>query len=177
MIDNAGLFTAEGLAGLVFLVVIAATLLGAFITIYAKRLIHSVSGLAISFIGVAGIYYYLYSPFVAFMEMLIYVGAVCVTIAFAIMLAEPTSRERTEARGPVTAVMGILVGSVIFWGLASLASNTPWMAAGKRITNGSIGAVGNSLLTTYSMVFELVSVVLIVAIIGSLVLARPGRGR
>src|SRR5210317_1940231 len=83
------LFSAEGLSSLIFIVIIMTTVLGAVIATNSVRLIRAVTGLAICFIGLAGLYYYLHSPFVALMEMLIYVGAVCVTIVFAVMLADP----------------------------------------------------------------------------------------
>ena len=83
------LFSAEGLSSLVFIFIVLTTVLGAVIATNSVRLIRAVTGLAICFIGVAGLYYYLNSPFVALMEMLIYVGAVCVTIVFAVMLADP----------------------------------------------------------------------------------------
>jgi len=47
-----------------------------------------VTGLALCCIGLAGLYYFLNSPFLALMEILIYVGAVCVTIVFGVMLSE-----------------------------------------------------------------------------------------
>ena len=81
------LFTAEGLAGLVFLLFVATTVCGGVIATNSVRLTRAVTGLAMCLIGVAGLFYFLNSPFLAAMEMLIYVGAVCVTIVFAIMLA------------------------------------------------------------------------------------------
>ena len=69
---------------------------GALIAVLSTRLIRSVCGLAICCIGLAGLYYFLHSPFLALMEILIYVGAVCVTIVFAVMLAEPDEAVRDE---------------------------------------------------------------------------------
>ena len=51
----------------------------------------------------------------------------------------------------------------------------PWVAPAARVNDGSIKAIGVSLLTTYSMAFELISLVLLVAIVGALVIARTGR--
>lgn len=176
MISNSSLLTAEGISAAIFLVIVATIIGGGLIAILAGRLIRSVCGLAICFIGVAGLYYYLQSPFVALMEMLIYVGAVCVVIAFAIMLADPTATGGGKS-GPLTALLGVVVALPIFWGLMSLTSKTEWHAPAKRLSDGSMEAIGRHLLTTYSMVFELISVVLLVAILGSLVVARAGRGK
>lgn len=166
---------APGLRELVFLFIIAITISGAVIATNAERLIRSVAGLAICFIGVAGLYYFLNSPFVAVMEMLIYVGAVCVTIVFAVMLADPESAKQGLKQNALAGGASFALGLLLFWGLAGLARKTTWMTAAVKSNDGSVAAVGNSLLTTYSMVFELISVVLLVAIIGSLVLARTGR--
>jgi NADH-quinone oxidoreductase subunit J len=166
---------APGLRELVFLFIIAVTIAGAVIATNAERLIRSVTGLAICFIGVAGLYYYLNSPFVAVMEMLIYVGAVCVTIVFAVMLADPESVKQGFKQNALAGAGSFALGLLLFWGLAGLGRKTHWMTAAIKNNDGSVTEVGNSLLTSFSMVFEVISVVLLVAIIGSLVLARTGR--
>jgi len=169
------LFSTDGLVGLIFLVLLGATGVGAVIAVSAARLIRAVVGLLLAFIGVAGIYYFLNSPFVALMQLLIYVGAIGVVIAFAVMLAEPRPEDEINPGSPFTGVLGFLTCGTIFAGLAALALKTEWQAAAGKTNNGSMEAIGNSLLTNYSMVFELISIVLLVAIIGSLVLARAGR--
>ena len=171
------LFSAEGLSSLVFIVIVITTILGAVIATHSVRLIRAVTGLAICFIGVAGLYYYLHSPFVALMEMLIYVGAVCVTIVFAIMLADPNPDVELGRGSIFTGPLSFALGIMLFWGLATLGSKTPWRMATSRMNDGSLEEVGKALLTNYSMVFELISVVLLLAIIGALVLARQGRSR
>ena len=171
------LFSAEGLSSLVFIFIVMTTVLGAVIATHSVRLIRAVTGLAICFIGVAGLYYYLQSPFVALMEMLIYVGAVCVTIVFAVMLADPKP-ESDAAKGSVfTGPLSFALGVMLFWGLSALAGKTAWIMPAGRTNEGSLEEVGRSLLTNYSMAFELISLVLLVSIIGALVLARGGRTR
>ena len=171
------LFSAEGLSSLIFIFIVMTTVLGAVIATHSERLIRAVTGLAITCIGVAGLYYYLRSPFVALMEMLIYVGAVCVTIVFAVMLADPKPDESAEKGNVFTGPLSFVLGISIFWGLAALAGKTAWVLPVARKNDGSLEEVGKSLLTNYSMVFELISIVLLVAIIGALVLARQGRTR
>lgn len=166
--------TADGLTEFVFIVFVAMTILGALIATNAKRLTRAVSGLALCLIGVAGLYYFLHSPFVALMEMLIYVGAVCVTIVFAIMMAEPFP-DRQLNKNALSGALSFTVAVLVFLGVAMLGVKTAWKAAESRLNDGSMLQVGKSLLTSNSMVFELISIVLLVAIIGSLVLARAGR--
>jgi NADH:ubiquinone oxidoreductase subunit 6 (subunit J) len=173
---NPGIFTADGLVGLIFLIMIAVTLTGAYIAATSERLVRAVAGLVICFTGVAGIYYFLNSPFMAMMQILIYVGAVCITISFAIMLAAP---EQTKKSGPanlLTGPIGFIVAALIFGGMATLALRTEWLPQAKTAT-GTVREIGIHLLTTYSMVFELISIILLIAIIGAVVIARGGRGR
>lgn len=171
------LFTVEGLSGLLFLCFVGITLAGALIATTALRLIRSVAGLALCFLGVAGLYYYLNSPFVALMQILIYVGAVCVTIIFAVMLAESSELKQVTCRNRQVGPLSYLVSGILVWGLAGLALKTQWHSAPTLMTRGRVEDLGQSLLTTYSMSFELISVVLLVAVVGSLVLARTGRDK
>ena len=68
-----------------------------------------------------------------------------------------------------------MVSAAIFWGLWKLGVHQDLTAPATRVTDGSINAIGKSLLTTYSMAFELISLALLVAIIGALAIARTGR--
>jgi len=162
----------EGVIGIIFLVMAATTVGGALIAVNAKRLVRAVCGLCICFIGVAGLFYFLNSPFVALMEILIYIGAVGVSIAFAVMLAEPRGDEKPGKQSGLHPVFGVAAGGMIAWGLAAISVKAEWPVAAAKLNDGSMLEVGKSLLTTYSMVFELISVVLLLAIIGSLALAR-----
>lgn len=174
---NPTLFSLEGFAGVIFLLFIALSMIGALIATCSRRLIRSVSGLALCFVGVAGLYYFLGSPFVALMELLIYVGAVCVTITFAIMLAEPDNRKLVRKNPGLSNALGTLVGGVVALGLIKAVTSAEWGLIKTEIAVGSLKQIGMSLLTDYSMVFELVSIVLLLAIVGSLALARGGRDK
>jgi NADH-quinone oxidoreductase subunit J len=136
-----------------------------------------VCGLAVCCFGLAGLYYFLHSPFLSLMEILIYVGAICVTIIFAVMLAEPDeapSRETPRQKwGWGGAALG--VSAVVFWGIARLGLGHRWTVPARRATEGRVEDLGLSLMTTYSLAFELISLVLLVAILGALVVARYGR--
>ncbi len=169
------LFSAESFVGLVFLFTIGMVIVGGLMAITAKRLVRCISGLALCFTGVAGIYYFLLSPFVAMMQMLVYVGAVSILIAFAIMLATPEDEDTKTPKGAgLTGALGIAVASFMFAALTILGTQTKWQVF-PRTGTGDMQAIGMDLLTTHSMVFELISVVLLIAIIGAIALARRGR--
>ncbi len=177
-VANPTLFTLEGFVGVVFLVTVALVISGALIAVMTTRLVRAVSGLAICFTGLAGVYYFLLSPFVAMMQLLIYVGAVSILIAFGIMMATPEEQNSpgNKSISKLAGPLGASVGALFFAGFSILGLKTNWNVFDqKEGASGSIEAVGKALLTTHSMVFELISIVLLLAIIGSLVLARRGR--
>lgn len=163
----------------VFALAVGTTLAGALIAVSSQRIIRAVTGLMICCVGLAGLYYFLNSPFLALMEILIYVGAVCVTIVFGVMLAEPDWPANLQhPRALHKTLLAALVSSAIGAGLAGLALHAPWPALPvATINDGSVATIGTALLTTYSFVFELISLVLLVAILGALVIARSGRTR
>src|SRR5215467_10756439 len=136
----------------IFLFALATTIAGALIAALTSRIIRSVCGLAICCIGLAGLYYFLHSPFLALMEILIYVGAVCVTIVFAIMLAEPEEPARDQKLPSVLVwgAFGLLIAAVIFGGLSWLGTHGKWGSPPELVNDGSLAAIGRALLTTYS---------------------------
>jgi NADH-quinone oxidoreductase subunit J len=165
------------IVSVIFCLCLGILAVGALIAVMSARLIRSVCGLAICSIGLAGLYYFLHSPFLALMEILIYIGAVCVTIIFAIMLAE-TDEPANDEKCSATVLWGgvaIAAAGAIFWGLSYLGTHGNWLPPQTRLNDGSIKAVGISLLTTYSLAFELISLALLVAILGALAIARLGR--
>ena len=170
------LFSPDGLVGLIFLIMIAVTLAGAFIVSTAERLVRALAGLVVCFTGVAGIFYFLISPFMAMMQILIYVGAICVTISFAIMMAAPEHKRKVGPSGSLSGPIGFMVAALVFGGMATLALRTEWQSFPK-VNAGTVREIGIQLLTSYSMVFELISIVLLIAIIGAIVIARGGRSR
>jgi len=170
------LLTADGLTGLIFLVMLATTVIGGIIASNAERLIRAIAGLIVCFIGVAAMYYFLNSPFVAMMHLLIYVGAVCITISFAIMLSAPEKSMKIGPSSPLVGPLGLISATLVFGCLATLGITTQW-PNGAKVGDGSVKSIGIQLLTNYSMVFELVSIVLLIAIIGALVIAHKGRSK
>ncbi len=171
-------FSAEGMVGLIFLLTIGMVAFGALIAVQSRWLVRSVAGLALCFTGLAGLYYYLLSPFLAMMQMLIYVGAVSILIAFGIMMVTQAGsdirhkRQISALAGPI----GIAVAMLLFAGFTFVALTTPWQAM-PQVQTGDTRELGLALLGPHVLIFELISIVLLMAIIGALVLARQGRNR
>ena len=155
-------------------------LAGGFMAIGSRNLVRAMIGLVLTFLGVAGMYLLLASPFLAFMQVLIYVGAVSVLIFFAIMLTRNTN-EGEESKLPVigSAVYGLLGFALPLAVLAPLvAFNVPKLklnAYGETETK----LLGQGLITDDVFSFELISIILLVAMAGAVFLAwrrRPAQG-
>ncbi|MDR1167222.1 MAG: NADH-quinone oxidoreductase subunit J [Deltaproteobacteria bacterium] len=162
-------------AYLAFALYVLIILGGGFMAILARNLVRAMLGLVLAFLGVAGMYLLLNSPFLAFMQLLIYVGAICVLIFFAIMLTRNTA-EGEEARFPSLPAIG--------YGL--LAFIAPLLVCGPIIAlhSGQIdvhvplpsdtGVLGQGLLSAYVIPFELISIILLVAMAGAVYLGFRG---
>lgn len=164
-----------GMATLVFVGISGITFLGALIAVGARNIFHNVLGLALSLFGVAGIFLYLNSPFLAMMEILIYVGAICIAICFAIMLSEPLYLPRPP-RNPFKLLGAGLAAVLVFLMLLLLVKGTVWQPAALQVDHWSVKVIGHYLLTRYSLIFEVISLILLVAMIGAIANAKNGRG-
>lgn len=161
----------------VFGLAVLATAGGALLAALTKRVIRSVCGLALCCFGLAGLYYFLRAPFLSLMEILIYVGAICVTIVFAVMLAEPDEVPPRESRRAALGwgALALAISGAVFWSVVRLGLSHAWAKPENQAAAGTVRDIGAALLTTYSLAFEVISVVLVVAILGALVVARHGR--
>lgn len=164
------------IAALLFAGFVGVTLLGAIVAVAARRLVRNVTGLALSFVGLAGLYYFLHSPFLALMQILIYVGAICVTIMFAMMLAELHEDPRSLGMAILVGVGSFLAACAFAIPLILLVRRSSWMPpVAVQANAGTIEDLGRALLTRFGFAFELISVVLLLAILGALAVARSGR--
>ncbi|MDO3378640.1 NADH-quinone oxidoreductase subunit J family protein [Geoalkalibacter halelectricus] len=160
------------LAEAVFFGFIVLVFFGGLLTVLARFLMHAVLGLAVAFVGLAGLFFHLGSPFMAMMQILIYVGAVCVMLVFGIMVGQaPTRTEQLGRRGnnQFLAVSTCSLGFVL---VTATLVRTRWIAVSERIGDFSLQHLGESFLHQFVLAFELISVVLLVAIIGALIIAR-----
>jgi NADH-quinone oxidoreductase subunit J len=145
----------------------------------SRHLVRALVGLILTFLGVAGLFLLLASPFMAFMQILIYVGAVCILIFFAIMLVKNT--QTGEEANPVglCRFFGALLAA-----LAPLALFAPIIAtrAGEFEISGlpreaPVASLGHGLLSYYLLPFELISIILLVAMAGGVLLVWDRRFR
>ncbi len=155
-------------ADIVFCAIAAMTLVGAFLAVWLKNVFYNALGLILSLFGVAALFIFLDAEFLAVVEVIIYIGAISIAILFAIMLSRPWATQHTH-REPAKLSRALISAALLFAGLLGLVRRTAW----PQVSSGdlSIQAIGKSLLGTYALPFEAVSIVLLVAIIGALVIS------
>ena len=151
--------------------VLAALTVGAALGVAAVRdLIRAVVLLITSFLGIAGLYITLSADFVAVAQVLIYAGAISVLLLFAIMLTPQASRDNSET---FLQIPGLLLAGLVAVTVALVSLETDWSIAEREGFEETASEIGNSLVTTWVLPFELAAVVLLVAMLGAIVLVRP----
>ena len=158
---------------IVFGVLALAVVVGALGVVMLPNIVYAAFLLGGVFLSVAGLYLMLNASFIAAAQILIYVGAVNVLILFAIMLVN-----KKEARGASPGVglrrvlsTGVCIG--LFALLLRVAFSTPWATPGPAaIGEDAVIRLGEHFFSDYLLPFELASVLLLMAMIGAIVLAR-----
>jgi NADH-quinone oxidoreductase subunit J len=156
-----------------FLALAALTLGSALMVVLSKNLMHSALFLVLTFFSVAGLYVMLEAEFLAAIQVLIYVGAVAVLYLFALMLTlNVTGRgvQQGSARRAPAAVVAVLFALVILG--PTWAANASWPISSLTPAPDAIPQLGESLMTAYALPFEVMGVVLLVALVGAIILAR-----
>ena len=149
------------------------TLVAALGVTLTRNLFHSALCLAVTLLGVAGLYLYLGAEFLAMVQILIYVGAILILLVFGVMLtariADPAIPQLNR-QAAVAALVAVGTAWVLTLALRRAAA----------LPTGPVAAVpladlGRGLVTTYVLPFEVVSLILVGALAGAIVIARPSR--
>lgn len=164
---------AEGVQ-LVSLALLSLTMLGAALgVVLLSNVVYSAFLLGGTFISVAGIYLLLNADFVATAQILIYVGAVNVLIIFAIMLVNKQQDFAPVPRAWIRKASTAVVCLGLFALLSTMVLSTPWsMSTEAASPDGAIVEIGKHFFSDFLLPFELASVLLLVALVGAVILAR-----
>ncbi|MGD2105574.1 MAG: NADH-quinone oxidoreductase subunit J [Anaerolineae bacterium] len=158
---------------ILFIVLGALTLGAAFMVVTRRNVFHAALFLILTFFGVAGLYVLLEAPFLAAVQLFIYVGGIAVLIIFAIML----TRDLMTADAPAVtgqwwaaALVMVALCGVLGW----MALSHPWGAQPGPVPENTIEMLGMALVDPQGMVlpFEVASVLLVVALVGAMTIAR-----
>ena len=135
------------------------------------KVVHMVVSLAFVFLGLAGLYVLLEAEFVAFTQVLIYAGAITILMIFGIMLTR-REHEEQEARRPGHNLL-LLIGVIAFFGVLFFSIRRANFPGGEfNPGEDNTMAIGEQIFTQHVIPFELLSVLLTVAFIGAIILAK-----
>lgn len=158
--------------GWIFFGVLAfATLASAVQVVRTTDLVHAVLWLALSLLGTAGLYVTLDAGFLAAIQVLLYTGGVVTLMLFAVMLSRRTGGE-IPAGGATGFVRAAIAGLAVF-GLVASAVLRDASASSTALGTLDAKALGALLLSdAYALPFEVLSVLLLAAMVGAILLAR-----
>ncbi len=158
----------------VFILVALLTGGAAVMTVISKNLFHAALFLAITLAGIAGVFLVLRADFLALVQLVVYVGSIVVLFLFGLMLTRaPIGREALDGqnRGLALAVSGTL-----FVVLSALIITTFGDVRVDEVTGPGIEEIGISIFADWVLPFELLSMLLLAALIGAILLARREDG-
>ena len=160
--------------------IVVLTVAGAILAVAQQSIVRAIFGFALALIGVALAFFALAAPFVAAMQILIYIGGITIAMVFAVMLSSAGRLEGHKAGNWSVKrhVIAGLVALVFFVGIAAVitqadfgAASRPEVAPLESVQLWSVEALGHNLINRFNVAFELLSIVLLVAIIGAITIA------
>jgi NADH-quinone oxidoreductase subunit J len=172
------------IASIVFWFIALLTAGSAIFVVTSRNILHAAFSLCLTFLGVGAIYVFLHADFVAAVQLIVYVGGILVLIMFAVMFSSNVVEDTAEhGRSHLAMVAGAASAVAIFAAIVLLtqrmkiplaAANTfgdiPY-ARTVSVVGGEVG-LGHYLMGQYMLPFEVVSVLLLAALIGAVVIVR-----
>lgn len=150
-------------------------LISAIGVVISRNIVRTAICLLFTLGAMAGFYFLLAANFVGAVQLIVYAGGTLVLIIFGVMLTGRSLAHRFRA-SRIEVAAGAIVCGVLLVGLVTILSGAPWDKTDNPMTRGpTIDQMGTELLTAYLVPFEVVSVLLLVAMIGAAYLARPER--
>jgi len=163
-------------AEIVFVLIMLVTFVGALTAVLSGSIIYALVGLVTAMFGIAGLYVYLNAPFFAMMQILIYVGAISILIAFAIMIVGPLYKQPKDWTTITKFFASLIVSLLSFLVLLKIIMRA-FITGGKIDTLAiSTKDIGRALFDKFTLPFELISLLIVVSIIGAIMLALASKG-
>ena len=160
---------------LVFVVLSVLAVGSALLAMTSRQLVHAALWLVVTLGAVAGCFVLMTAEFVAWVQVLVYVGAVVVLVVFALMLTRQGSGTTAEVTPNRWAAAGLGLVAAVGLGATTIAGFGGERIEGRRI--GTAASIGDALFTDWVLPFEILSGVLLAALVGAIVLSRSGSDR
>jgi NADH-quinone oxidoreductase subunit J len=159
---------------LIFYLFAAVTLISAFFVVTNRNIVYSAFFLLFTFFGVAGLYVLLGADFVAVVQLIVYVGGILILMLFGVMLTNKITNVEIKSGTinilPATIAIGLFSGAL----LAALI-NGNWKTLPTEAPIPTTALLGTLLIQDYLLVFELLGIILLIALIGAASIARRGK--
>ena len=156
---------------IIFYLFAAVTLLSAFFVVTTRNIVRAAFFLLFTFFGVAGIYVLLGADFVAIVQLIVYVGGILILLIFGVMITNKITqvdiKTGTLHTLPASIGVGVFTGFILF-----LVIDTQWLKVDSKMPETTLSTLGTLLLNEYVLVFELLGILLLVALIGAASMAR-----
>jgi NADH-quinone oxidoreductase subunit J len=156
---------------LAFYGVSAVLILASLLVVVRTSIVHSALFLVVAFGMTAGIFVLLHAEFVAAVQVLVYVGAVAILVLFGIMMTHRAYMAESNATNQQWLWAALVSLAFLICGVLVVVF-TPWKTGGDITKLDTTMEIGNVLFNTYALPFEIVSVLLLAATIGAIVVAR-----
>lgn len=173
-------FEAEGtfwIARLTFIFFALLTIVGAAILLLSVRVMYAAFGLLISFLGVAGIYVFAGADFLAVTQIMVYVGGILVLLIFGVMLVRDGEEEAKEVELPLSGLFSVLAFFAFL--LIFLLEARFKLGVGQQNQHpvSTVKPFGIAFVTDYVILFEFIGVLLLIALVGAVYIARASKNK
>jgi len=156
---------------IIFYIFAAITILSALFVVTTRNIVHSAFFLLFTFFGVAGIYVLLGADFLGIAQIMVYVGGILILILFGVMLTNKITG--VEIRTGTVQMLPAAIGTGLFMGaVVSIMIWTDWKSQPGIMPSSTARDLGHLLINDYVLVFELLGILLLIALIGAASIAR-----
>jgi NADH-quinone oxidoreductase subunit J len=169
-LTNVNLAELVPLTQVVFWVMTVFTIAGGIGVVSSRNLFHSAFALILSFFGVTGYYVLLSAGFLAVVQLLIYIGSIAILILFAIMFSRRMMTPQSQANRQWW--LALPISLVLFLVLISIIGSVQWPISQIEPSGNTVEQLGIAFLGSYLIPFMVVSILLSVALVGAIILAR-----
>ena len=159
------------MGNLLFLFIAILIIFSAINVVVSSQLIYSAVSLLFTLFGIAALYVFLYADFMAATQVIIYVGGILVLIIFGVMLTNKIDTPNIVSSSS-NQVIGFFASSFLFLIQLAVIFKTDWKQGEVQQVESTVAIIGNMLLQHYFLAFEIISVLLLAALIGAAFLSR-----
>lgn len=156
---------------LIFYLFATLTLLSALMVVTNRNIVHSAFYLLFTFFGVAGLYVLLAADFIAIVQLIVYVGGILILLLFGVMLTNKITNVEIKT-GTINLVPAVIGVGLFAGALLASVINAPWKINVAEKTFPTTKILGTLLIQEYLLIFELLGIVLLIALIGAASIAR-----